>query len=149
LFALGAGAFWALYIVFGRRAGIQGGVQTTALGMLAGTTVVLPIGAWHAGAALFAPAILPAALGVALLSSALPYPLEMYALTRVPTRTFGVLMSLGPALAALSGWCLLGERLNVLQWAAVGGIVLASAGSASTSRTSRAVVSPDKARRLR
>ncbi len=129
--ALGAGACWALYIVFGRRAGASHGGGTAALGLAVAAVVVGPIGAAQAGTALLSPALLPAALGVALLSSALPYSLEMYALTRLPTRTFGVLMSLEPALAALSGLVFLGERLGVLQWSAIGCIVLASAGSAA------------------
>ena len=101
---------------------------------LIGALVVIPMGVAHAGAALFAPAILPAACGVALLSSALPYSLEMYAMTRVPTRTFGVLMSLDPALAALSGLAFLRESLSLLQWCAIAGIMAASAGSAITGR---------------
>jgi inner membrane transporter RhtA len=136
--ALGAGVCWALYIVFGRRAGIQHGGQTTAIGMLIGAIVIVPFGVAHAGSRLLSPAILPAALGVALLSSALPYSLEMFAMTRLPTRTFGVLLSLDPALGALSGLGFLGERLTWLQWAAIGSIVLASAGSAATSRSTPA-----------
>jgi inner membrane transporter RhtA len=76
--------------------------------------------------------IWPAAVGVAVLSSALPYSLEMFALTRLPTRTFGILMSLEPALGALAAFCFLGERLTVVQWLAVFGIILASGGSAAT-----------------
>jgi inner membrane transporter RhtA len=136
--ALGAGVCWARYIVFGRRAGIQHGGQTTAIGMLIGAIVIVPFGVAHAGSRLLSPAILPAALGVALLSSALPYSLEMFAMTRLPTRTFGVLLSLDPALGALSGLGFLGERLTWLQWAAIGSIVLASAGSAATSRSTPA-----------
>lgn len=139
--ALGAGVCWALYIVFGRRAGIQHGGQTTAIGMLIGAIVIVPFGVAHAGSRLLSPAILPAALGVALLSSALPYSLEMFAMTRLPTRTFGVLLSLDPALGALSGLGFLGERLTWLQWAAIGSIVLASAGSAATSRSTPAPTS--------
>jgi inner membrane transporter RhtA len=128
--ALGAGVCWALYIVFGQRAGSAHGGATAALGTLVGAALVLPVGVAHAGAALFSPALLPTACGVALLSSALPYSLEMYALTRLPARTFGVLMSAQPALGALSGLCFLGERLTVIQWAAIGGIMIASGGSA-------------------
>ncbi|GAC1664776.1 MAG: threonine/homoserine exporter RhtA [Steroidobacteraceae bacterium] len=133
-YALGAGVFWALYIFFGRKAGAAHGGQTTALGMVVGAMLIVPIGAAQAGTRLFAPAILPAALGVALLSSALPYSLEMIAMSRLPTRTVGVLMSLDPALGALSGLCFLGERLSWIQCAAIASIVAASAGSAATSR---------------
>jgi len=131
-YALGAGACWALYIVFGRRAGALHGGRTAALGMLVGSALIVPIGAASAGAKLWSVSLWPVALGVALLSSALPYSLEMFALTRLPTRTFGVLMSGEPAVAALSGLCFLGERLTLAQWAAILCIVLASGGSAAT-----------------
>jgi inner membrane transporter RhtA len=133
VYALAAGACWALYIVFGRKAGAAHGGQTTALGTLIGAIVIVPIGLAHSGAQLFSPAILPAAVGIALLSSALPYSLEMFALPRVPTSTFGVLMSLDPAFGALSGLCFLGENLSLIQWAAIASIMVASAGSASMS----------------
>jgi inner membrane transporter RhtA len=133
-FALAAGACWALYIVFGQKAGSLHGGMTAALGTVIGAVVIAPFGIAQAGAALLDPRLLPAACGVALLSSALPYSLEMFALTRLPTRTFGVLMSGEPALGALSGWLFLHERLSLVQWAAVASVMLASAGSAITSR---------------
>jgi inner membrane transporter RhtA len=135
LFALGAAFCWALYIVFGQKTGNMHGGQTAAVGTVIGAVVVMPIGVVHAGSALFAPALLPVACGVAILSSALPYSLEMYAMTRVPTRTFGVLMSLDPALAALSGLLFLRESLTIVQWCAIASIMAASAGSAVTGRT--------------
>jgi inner membrane transporter RhtA len=141
-FGLAAGVCWALYIGFGQKAGNAHGGQTAALGTLAGAIVIVPIGMAHAGTALWSPALLPTACVLALLSSALPYSLEMYALTRVPTRTFGVLMSGDPALAALSGLAFLHETLSVVQWAAVASIMLASAGSAATSRAPQAAL-PD------
>jgi inner membrane transporter RhtA len=131
--ALAAGVCWALYIVFGRKAGAAHGGQTTAWGTLIGAVFIVPIGLAHSGALLFSPAILPAAIGVALLSSALPYSLEMFAMPRVPTRTFGVLMSLDPAFAALAGLSFLGESLTWIQWAAIASIMVASAGSAAMS----------------
>jgi inner membrane transporter RhtA len=134
VFALGAAFFWALYIVFGQKTGKVHGGGTAALGTVIGALVMVPVGIAHAGAALVAPALLPVACGVALLSSALPYTLEMYAMNRVPTRTFGVLMSLDPALAALSGLAFLGERLSMIQWCAIASIMGASAGSAVTNR---------------
>ena len=133
-FALAAGACWALYIVFGQKAGSLHGGMTAALGTVIAAIVIIPFGLAQAGPALLDPKILPAACGVALLSSALPYSLEIFALTRLPTRTFGVLMSAEPALGALSGWCFLAERLSLIQWAAVASIMLASAGSTITSR---------------
>jgi inner membrane transporter RhtA len=132
-YALAAGACWALYIVFGRKAGAAHGGPTTALGMLIGAIVIVPIGLVHSGTQLFSPAILPTAVGIALLSSALPYSLEMFALPRVPASTFGVLMSLDPAFGALSGLWFLGESLTLMQWAAIASIMVASAGSASMS----------------
>ncbi len=142
-FALAAGVCWAIYIVFGQKAGNAHGGQTTALGTVVGAIVIVPIGLGQAGTALFSPALLPAAVAVALLSTALPYSLEMYALTRLPTRTFGVLMSGDPALGALSGLVFLGEKLGVVQWAAIGSIMLASAGSAMTSRDAPPPALPD------
>jgi inner membrane transporter RhtA len=131
---LAAGACWALYIHYGRKAGAAHGGQTTALGMLIGAVVIVPIGAAQAGMQLLSPAILPAALGVALLSSAIPYSLEMLAMPRLPTRTVGVLMSLDPALGAVAGLLFLGESLSWIQWAAIASIMVASAGSAATGR---------------
>jgi inner membrane transporter RhtA len=143
VYALAAGMFWALYIFFGRKAGAAHGGQTTALGMVVGAIVVVPVGAVQAGAQMLSPALLPAALGVALLSSALPYSLEMLAMSRLPTRTVGVLMSLDPALGALSGLAFLGERLSLIQWSAIGCIMAASAGSAATSKDAEPRLLPD------
>lgn len=134
-FALAAGVCWALYIVLGQRAGraVQGGAAT-ALGMLAAALVVAPIGVLRAGPRLLQAGIWPLALAVAVFSSALPYSLEMHALRRLPARTFGILMSLEPALAALAGLVMLRERLTLAQGAAIACIIAASAGSASTAR---------------
>jgi inner membrane transporter RhtA len=82
-YALAAGVFWALYIFFGRKAGAAHGGQTTALGMVVAAIVIVPIGAVQAGTQLLSPSILPAALGVAVLSSALPYSLEMLAMPQI------------------------------------------------------------------
>jgi inner membrane transporter RhtA len=141
--ALAAGLCWALYIFFGRKAGAAHGGQTTALGMLIGAIVIVPIGVAESGMQLLSPAILPIALAVALLSSALPYSLEMLAMPRLPTRTVGVLMSLDPAFGALSGLCFLGEKLSWIQWTAIASIMIASAGSAATSRDTTPQLLPD------
>jgi inner membrane transporter RhtA len=130
--ALGAGACWAMYIVFGRRAGVAHGGQITALGMLVSALFIVPIGLAQNGAHLFSAAVLPTGIGVAVVSSALPYSLEMIAMPRIPTRTLGVLMSLDPALGALSGLLFLGESLTWLQWMAIVCIMTASAGSAAS-----------------
>jgi inner membrane transporter RhtA len=132
LFALGAGACWALYIVFGRRTGADHGAQSVALGSLISAVIVVPAGVLSAPPALFSPGVMLFGLAVGVLSTALPYALDMIALTRLPARTFGVLMSLDPAVGALCGWALLREQLTILQWTAIVLIILASAGSAST-----------------
>lgn len=141
--ALAAGVCWAIYIVSGQKAGVAHGGQTTAIGTAIAALTIVPVGFAHAGSAMFAPVVLPLACGVAVLSSALPYSLEMFALTRLPTRTFGVLMSLEPALGALSGLVFLGESLTALQWWAVACIMAASAGSAATSRSGGATTLAD------
>ncbi|MDM8349852.1 threonine/homoserine exporter RhtA [Pseudomonas sp. sp1636] len=132
--ALGAGLCWALYIIFGQQAGAEHGRQTVALGTIVAALLVFPIGVWQAGSSMFSLDLLPIALGVAVLSSALPYSLEMVALTRLPARTFSILMSMEPAIAALSGLLFLSERLSLSQWLAIGAIILASAGAAATIR---------------
>jgi inner membrane transporter RhtA len=134
IFALAAGFCWALYIWFGQKAGAVHGGGTAALGTLVAAVVIVPIGIAHAGAALLTPGIFPAVCAMAVLSSALPYSLEMFALPRLPTRTFGVLMSLSPALGALSGLWFLRENLTAIQSVAIASIMLASGGSAATSR---------------
>lgn len=133
-YALGAGICWALYILFGQKAGAENGIQTAALGVLIAALLVAPIGIAHAGAALLTPSLIPVALGVAVLSTALPYSLEMVALTRIPARTFGTLMSIEPAFGALSGLLFLHEYLSLAQWAAIACIILASVGATLTMR---------------
>ena len=130
--ALGAAFCWAMYIVFGKRVSTLQGGQAVAWGMLAAALFTVPVGFAHAGTALLAPGVLAAGLGVALLSSALPYSLEMAALRRLPRRVFGILVSASPALSALAGWLVLGEQLTALQWLAIGLIIAASSGAAAT-----------------
>jgi inner membrane transporter RhtA len=132
--ALAAGGCWGLYIVFGQKAGAAHGGRTVALGSLIAAGLATPFGIAHAGAHLISPAVLPLGLAVAVLSSAIPYSLEMVGLQRLPTRTFGILMSLEPAVGALSGFLILGERLTPLQLLAVAAVMAASAGSVATSR---------------
>ena len=131
-YALGAGVCWALYILFGQKAGADNGVQTAALGVMIAALFVAPIGIVHAGSALLTPSLIPIALGVAVLSTALPYTLEMVALTRMPARTFGTLMSIEPAFGALSGLLFLHEYLSLSQWMAIMCIILASVGATMT-----------------
>ncbi|MGF0242704.1 threonine/homoserine exporter RhtA [Gordonia sp. IEGM753] len=131
-YALAAGVCWALYILFGQKAGADNGVQTAALGVMIAALFVAPIGIFHAGAALLTPSLIPVAIGVAVLSTALPYTLEMIALTRLPARTFGTLMSIEPAIGALSGLLFLNEYLSLSQWMAILCIILASVGATLT-----------------
>jgi inner membrane transporter RhtA len=131
-YAIGAAFCWAMYIVFGKRVSTLPGGQAVAWGMLAAAVLTVPIGVAHAGAALLAPEVLLGGLLVAVLSSALPYTLEMIALRRLPRRMFGVLVSAGPAVGALAGWAVLGERLAPTQWLALLLVTAALAGSAAT-----------------
>ena len=131
-FAAFAGLCWALYIVFGKRLSHMHAGQSVALGMTTAALVIAPFGAASAGLALLAPSVLLLGLGVALVSSALPYSLEMVALRHIPKRTFGVLLSVEPAVGALAGLVLLHERLSPLQWLAIGCIVGASIGAVLT-----------------
>lgn len=131
-FALAAGGCWALYIVFGQKAGGDHGTRSVAWGSMVAATLVVPIGIADAGAALLNMGVIPMAIGVAVLSTALPYTLEMKALTQLPSRVFGTMMSIEPAIGALSGLIILGERLTVLQWGAIGAVVAASFGAALT-----------------
>ena len=130
--ALGAGVCWALYIVFGQRAGAAHGLQSAVLGIGVAAIVVAPIGIATAGSALLAPSVIALGALVAVLSTALPYTLEMIALPRLPRATFGTLMSLEPAFGALSGLLFLGQGLSLAQWLAVGAIMLASMGTTLT-----------------
>jgi inner membrane transporter RhtA len=130
--ALGAGACWAVYIICGQKAGGDHGPGTVAVGSLIAAVVFCPIGAWQTGSALLNVDILPIALAVAILSTALPYSLEIIALPKIPARTFGTLMSLEPALAALSGMLFLNEHLTTVQWLALAAIIAASMGATLT-----------------
>ncbi|WP_291363928.1 EamA family transporter [Devosia sp.] len=132
LFALAAGACWAGYIIFGQRAGSGGGPHITALGVSVAAIIALPFGVATAGTALLDPAILPIALGVALLSSAIPYALDMVALPHIPSRLFGILMSGQPALGALSGFLILRETLTIWQLAGIAAVIVASLGATVT-----------------
>ncbi|MBS0836624.1 threonine/homoserine exporter RhtA [Enterobacter hormaechei] len=132
--ALGAGACWAVYILTGQRAGEEHGPATVALGSLIAAVIFVPIGMAQATDSIWQWSILPVGLAVALLSTALPYSLEMIALTRLPTRIFGTLMSMEPALAAISGMIFLGETLTLVQTLALCSIIAASMGSTLTMR---------------
>lgn len=140
-FALAAGAMWAVYIVFGQKASrMMPGGYVTSIGITIGSLITVPVGLIHAGGAMFAWSSLGIALGVALFSSAIPYSMDMVALRRLPARTFGILMSLEPAVAALSGLILLGEGLSLRQQFAIGCVMIASLGSTSAARKVEPIV---------
>ncbi len=142
--AIGAGGFWAAYILFGQRAGRLDPGAATAWGMTVAALVVLPFGVAQAGTRLLDPGHLPVALGVAVLSSAAPYSLEMYGLARLPKATFSTLMSLEPAIGALAGAAWLRQALTLRQALAMGFIMLASLGAALTfaRRSARGALPP-------
>jgi len=140
LYALAAAVGWATYILLGRRAGAAFGNDAVALGSAIGALVVVPVGVMHAGSALFSLATLPLAIGVAVLSSALPYSLEMHALTRLPVRTVGILVSIEPAMGAVLGLMFLDEHLNAFQWLAIGAIIAASIGAVLSARRAPAEI---------
>jgi inner membrane transporter RhtA len=129
IYALAAAVGWATYILLGRRAGAAFGGDAVALGSAIGALVAVPVGVMYAGAAMFSLSALPFALGVAVLSSALPYSLEMHALTRLPARTIGILVSVEPAMGALLGLAFLDEHLTAFQWLAIAAIIAASIGA--------------------
>jgi inner membrane transporter RhtA len=132
--ALGAGACWAVYILTGQRAGEEHGPATVALGSLIAAIIFVPLGMAQATESIWQWSVMPVGLAVAVLSTALPYSLEMIALTRLPTRIFGTLMSMEPALAAISGMIFLGETLTFTQTLALCSIIAASMGSTLTMR---------------
>lgn len=130
LFALAAGTCWGLYILasaaLGRHTSEGDGL---ALGMAVAALIAVPFGAAGSGTAMLRPWVLVLGLGVALLSSVLPYTLDLEALRKMPPRVFGILMSLEPAVAALIGLIVLRESLGWTQWLAVLCVVAASVGA--------------------
>jgi inner membrane transporter RhtA len=144
LFALSGAACWAAYIVLSGRLGRTGtGLAGLSLSSVFGAVLMVPIGLASAGTAVLRPSMLAAGLGVGVLSSAIPYTLDLLALRRLPTAVFGVLTSVNPAVAALAGYLVLGQVLPGRQLAGIALVVLASAGVTVTSALRRrAVVGP-------
>ncbi|MGW5479064.1 EamA family transporter [Streptomyces sp. NPDC004008] len=132
-FALGAGAMWAAYIVFSSRTGRRF-PQADGLALAMGVAAVLfmPLGIAESGTKLLVPATLGLGAGVAMLSSVLPYTLELLALRRLPASTFAILMSLEPAIAATAGFLVLGQSLTATQAAAIALVIAASMGAVRT-----------------
>lgn len=136
VWAMCAAAGWASYILCGRLAGHAFGRNAAALSIGIAALIVLPFGAVQAAVVFQRPELIPLALLVAVVSAALPFSLEMYALPRVPARTFAVFTSLEPAFGVLSGLVLLGETLTLPQTLGVALVIAAAAGAAWTSAAS-------------
>ncbi|GAA1846755.1 EamA family transporter [Pseudonocardia ailaonensis] len=129
-FALLAGGFWACYIVLAHRTGAAfDGLDGLALAMGISALAALPLGIATAGATLLDPVSLGLGAAVALLSSLVPYSLELLALRRIPASTFAVVMSLSPAVAALAGAVVLGQPVTPVAAAAIALVVIANAGA--------------------
>ena len=142
--ALG-GTGWACYIVFGKRVGHLPIRITAPLGALVAAMVVVPVGVAHAGTALLSPTILLTGLGVALVSSAIPISLELFALKHLPKQVFGTMTSMEPAVAALLALLFLGEVLSPMQCLAIGLIMVASMGCAFSAQAQSKPTSPPAA----
>jgi inner membrane transporter RhtA len=138
--ALIAGMLWAGYIIASKQTGRRfPGASGLAIAMVVAAVVVAPFGVAEAGGRLVRPTVLGLGLAVAILSSALPYSLELYALRRVTPRAFGVLLSIDPAIAALAGLAVLGQHLSWSELLALGLVVAANAGNAIVDGRSAAV----------
>ncbi|AOR37271.1 transporter [Streptomyces fodineus] len=132
-FALGAGAMWAIYILFSARTGRRfPQADGLALAMAVAALLFLPVGIVSAGSRLLNPATLALGSAVALLSSVLPYTLELLALRRLPASTFAILMSLEPAIAATAGFLILGQSLSLTEAGAIALVIAASIGAVRT-----------------
>jgi len=138
LLALLAGVFWAGYIILGGRISkIMKGGDAVAIGMIFATIVILPFGIFGGGLGQLNPKLLGLGAALALLSSAIPFTLEMRALKQLPARTFSILMSLEPAMASLAALVFLNEYLSLKECFAVAFVVIASAGSSLTARRAK------------
>jgi len=134
-FALLAALSWVGYILLSRATGQRfGGSTGLTIAMVVAAVVITPVGVAAGGTTLLRPGILLTGLGIGLLSSIIPYSLEMEALRRIPPRVFGIWMSLEPAVAALVGLVLLGQSLAVREWLAIGCVMVACAGAARGAR---------------
>jgi inner membrane transporter RhtA len=141
LLAAGAGTAWAFYILLSRRTGRAfGGFDGLSIAMAVGAIATAPLGVVSAGAALLHPAVLGLGLAVALLSSTIPYGLELIALRHVHPSAFAILMCLAPAVAAFAGVVLLHQPIGWLGVVAIGLVVAASIGAVRTSRGAEPVL---------
>lgn len=142
LFALAAAVSWALYILASARVGREfPRLDGLAIAMTVGAVIALPFGILQAGDVLLRPEILALGAAVALLSSTIPYALELIALRRLPASAFAIMMSLGPATASIAGFLLLGQRLSWLEICGIALVIVASIG-AVRGASRRAAVPP-------
>ncbi|MGI5409349.1 EamA family transporter [Streptomyces sp. HUAS 31] len=133
VFALAAGAMWAAYIIFSARTGRRfPQADGLALAMAVGAVLFLPLGIAESGTKLTDPVTIGLGAAVAILSSVLPYTLELLALRRLPAATFAILMSLEPAVAATAGFLILDQALSALQALAIALVIAASMGAVRT-----------------
>jgi inner membrane transporter RhtA len=135
LFALAAAASWAIYILLSAATGRRfPGSSGLTVAMIVAALAVTPAGLLAGGRSLLRPGVLATGAAIGLLSSIIPYSLELETLRRVPPKVFGIWMSLEPAIAALVGLVMLGQSLSLLEWAAIGCVTVASAGAALSAR---------------
>ncbi|MFJ3448240.1 EamA family transporter [Pseudomonas sichuanensis] len=132
-YALAAALAWGLYVTLGTRVAVHGR-QAVASGMLVAAMLGVPLGTLQAGSQLLQPTVLAVGLAVALLSSTLPFLLDMFAMRHLPPSVFGVLLSASPAAGAIAGWLVLGETLSLLQCVGIAAIAAACAGAALVGR---------------
>jgi inner membrane transporter RhtA len=138
-----AGVLWAAYILFAQRVGaVFPGATGLALALVVGAIGLAPFGIWSGGRALVDPSVFGRGCAVALLSSAIPYSLELYALRRLRASVFGVLMSLEPAFAALSGLIFLSQHLRAREWVALICVMAASVGATRGTRSDDLPIEP-------
>lgn len=132
-YSVAAALFWGMYVIVGKKVS-GGGGRSVAAGMLIAALIAVPLGIAQAGVALLAPEVLLTGLCVALLSSMLPFLLDVYAMRWLPSRVFGVLLSGSPAVSALAGWIILHEELSLTQCGGILSVMAACAGCALFAR---------------
>nr|WP_169583781.1 EamA family transporter [Microbacterium sp. MF43] len=144
LYALGAAASWAFYILASARVGRAfPRLDGLALAMAVGAVIALPFGVLDAGSAVLRIELLALGAAVAVLSSTIPYAFELIALRRLPASAFAILMSLAPATAAIAGFVFLGQQLAWLEIAGIALVIAASIGAVrSSARSAREAAEP-------
>lgn len=138
--ALVAALMWALYILSAQKAGQEfQGIDGLAIAMGIGALVIMPFAFFSKGATLIQPNILLIGLGIALLSSTIPYALELLALKRIPASVFSILLAFAPVVAALAGWLVLGQTLSTIQWGGISLVTLACIGAVRMTTQAKSV----------